>query len=190
MKLNNKGQDPLSGHNHSGHKNLSGGENLIPHVLKKKRGQEEMLGFALIVIIVAVAMLIFIGFMLTRPQKEAVESYEVESFIQSALKFTTNCEDNLERQNIRKLILSCNKGENCLDGQATCDVLENTLKGIVEESWKIENRPEEGYEFEISSGERKLVNFEEGNKTNNYKQASQTLSSGGENVVVSFRAYY
>jgi hypothetical protein len=157
---------------------------------KNKRGQEEMLGFALIVVIVAVAMLIFIGFMLTRPQKEPVESYEVESFIQSLLKYTTNCEDNLERQNVRKLILSCKRGETCLDGQDTCVVLENLLKGIAEESWRIENRPEEGYELEIGLEEQKIVSFEEGNKTRNYKQSSQTLSSGGENVVISFRAYY
>jgi hypothetical protein len=158
--------------------------------LRCKRSQEEMLGFALIVVLVAVAMIIFIGFMVTRPQKEPVESYEVESFIQSALKFTTDCEDNLERQNVRKLILSCKGGENCVDSRATCDVLNGVLKGIVEESWKIEGRPEKGYEVNISVGERKLVSFKEGNKTNNYKQASQALASGGENIEVSFRAYY
>ena len=157
---------------------------------KNKRGQEEMLGFALIVVVVAVGILIFISFMLTRPQKEPVESYEVESFIQSTLKFTTDCRDNLERQNVRKLILSCNRGDTCLDMRLACTVLDTILKDIVEESWRIENRPEEGYEFAISLGEQKLIIFEDGNKTKNYKQASQDLVGGGENIEVSFRAYY
>ena len=59
-----------------------------------KRAQEEMVGFALIVIIVSVILVIFLGFSLRDQGKENVESYEVESFIQSFLQYTSECRDN------------------------------------------------------------------------------------------------
>ena len=116
-----------------------------------KKAQEEMIGFALIIIVVAVIILVFIGFSLKSPQKEAVESYEINSFIQSFLQQTSDCRDNLEYLSIQKLIFDCNDGEICLDGRNTCEVLDSTLRGITEESWKIEESPIKGYNLEIIS---------------------------------------
>ena len=64
--------------------------------IKRKKAQEEMVGFALIIILVAVILLIFLGFSLRDQEKETIESYEVESFIQSFLQYTSDCRDNLE----------------------------------------------------------------------------------------------
>ena len=139
----------------------------------KKRAQEEMVGFALIIIIVAVILLVFIGFSLRKPQKENVESYEVSSFIYSFLGYTTECRDssNLEHLSIEKLIFYCDNNELCLNGQNTCDILSATLKEIAEESWKTgEDRPVKRYELKISSKDKEIIPIiESGKSTENFK---------------------
>ena len=140
---------------------------------KIKKAQEEMVGFALIMIIVAVVLLIFIGFSLRNQEDEAVESYEVDSFIQAFLQYTTDCADGYEPRyhSIRKLIVSCNNQEKCLDKRETCEVLEFTLKGIIKETWKIKgDRPVKGYDLKIISDKDKIIlNISDGNITKNYK---------------------
>ena len=158
---------------------------------KNKSGQEEMVGFALIIILVAVILLIFLGFALRSPQKESVENYEVNSFIQGFLQYTSDCRDNLEYLSIQKLIFDCNDHEMCLDGRNTCDVLNSTLTGIVEESWKIEgDRPIKGYELKISSNEEEILLIKNGNLTGNYKGSAQDFSRSGNSVEIFFTAYY
>ena len=161
--------------------------------MKKRatRGQEEMVGFALIIIIVAVILLIFIGFSLRNPQKENVESYEVDSFIQAFLQYTTDCKDlnNLQYRLVQNLIADCSDNEKCFDERDTCDVLNSTLKGIVEESWKVVGDwPVKGYELEIKSDEAVILLIKKGNVTKNYKSSMQPL--GKKDINILFTAYY
>lgn len=156
----------------------------------KKKGQEEMLGFALIMIIVAVILLVFLGFSLKNSQKEAVKSYEVDSFIQTFLQYTTNCADKYETDylDIQDLVFECEKGEFCLDERDTCEVLELESKGIIENSWKTgEEWPIKGYSLNITSVGEELLSFNEGNITNNYKWSVQILP---RDIEVYFTAYY
>jgi len=155
-----------------------------------RKAQEEMIGFALIIIVVAVIILVFIGFSLKSPQKEAVESYEINSFIQSFLQQTSDCRDNLEYLSIQKLIFDCNDGEICLDGRNTCEVLDSTLRGITEESWKIEESPIKGYNLEIISNGVETLVIEKGNITSNFKGSSQDFSKGGGLTEIFFKTYY
>ncbi|MCK5150128.1 hypothetical protein KAJ87_04345 [Candidatus Pacearchaeota archaeon] len=156
--------------------------------MKHKKAQEEIVGFALIMIIVAVILLIFLGFYLSGSQRDTVESYEVESFIQSILQYTTDCEDHLEYIPIQKLIADCVDDETCLDGRRACDALNSTLKNILKESWKIEgDRPLKGYEFTIFAEGEEMLIIKEGNSTNNYKGSDQFLA---KKIEVFFTAYY
>ncbi len=158
---------------------------------KNRKAQEEIIGFGLIIIIVAVILLVFLGFSLRDQQKEPVESYEVESFIQASLQYTTDCRDNLEYLSIQKLIFNCNNKELCLDGRNTCDVLNTTLKKIVEESWKIKgDRPVKAYRLNITSNEKEMLLIKQGNTTNNYKGSIQDFSRGGNSIEIFFTAYY
>lgn len=157
----------------------------------KRKAQEEMIGFGLIIMLVAVILLIFLGFALRSPQKETVEDYEVNSFIQAFLQYTTECQDNLEYISVRKLIFDCNENEMCLDGKSACEVLGTTLEGIMEESWRVgAEYPVKGYELIINSSEKELMKLEEGNKTKNYKGAMQDFSKSGVLIEISFNAYY
>tara|TARA_B100000315_G_C14536055_1_gene568494 strand:+ start:241 stop:714 length:474 start_codon:yes stop_codon:yes gene_type:complete len=157
-------------------------------MISKKKAQEEMVGFALIIIVVAVILLVFIGFSIRNSEKENVESYEVESFIQTALQYTTDCRDHLEPIPVQKLIIDCRNNEFCLDGRDSCEVLNNTLNGIVEESWPVsKDTVIKGYDFKIMSDGKEMIIFNKGNVTTGSKGAVQYLSS---NIEVVFTAYY
>lgn len=156
--------------------------------LYSKRAQEEMVGFALIIIIVAVIILIVISFTLTKPREE-IGSYEIESFLQSLLQHTSDCEYNYEFLSIQKLISKCETNTKCLDERNTCDVLNEIVKDILDKAWKIENRPPQGYNFTIISGTEEMISLSKGNQTGNYKGAIQSYK-GLEGLDVYFRVYY
>ncbi len=157
-----------------------------------KRAQEEMVGFALIIIIVAIIMLVFLGFSLRSPQKETVESYEVESFIQSFLQYTTECENNVERLSVQKLIFSCNNKELCINGAKSCDILKSDLSQILNESWKIgADRPVKGYELSIKTDQNQtILELKNGETTVNSKGAVQEFFRSNTLINIIFRAYY
>ena len=158
-----------------------------------KRAQEEMIGFALIIILVAVILLVFLGVSLNKNKKDFLGYNEIDSFIQSTLAYTTSCaEDQDTYYSIQKLITECvNYEGDCLDGRKTCDVLNSVLKGILDESWKIsKNTPIKGYEFLVGVEETVLISFEEGNSTNNYKGSVQEFSSRGLSIIIDLTAYY
>ena len=156
-----------------------------------KLGQEEMVGFVVIVIIVSVILLILLGFMLRKPSSEAVKNYEVESFIQASLQYTTVCENQIEFLSIQDLIVSCEEGETCLDERNSCEVLNETLKGIIENAWNVkEGSAIKGYKLKVMvDGEEKFT-IEKGNETRNYKGAFQDFSKGSSNYEVSLDVYY
>ena len=162
--------------------------------MKNKKAQEEMIGFVLIVVLVAVIGLIFLGFSLRNPQKEAVESYEVESFIQSFLQYTTDCGNYRENYlPLQKLISACVDEETCLDERESCDVLNSTLTEIIEKSWKVEgDRPIQGYKLRIvlEDGTEVIPMINKGNSTKNSKGVSQPFTPLGENYKVDFIVYY
>ena len=139
-----------------------------------KKAQEELVGFGLIMVIVAVILLVFLSLALKNPEKDAVESYETDSFIQAMLQFHTDCEDYTGPLDVKNLIFSCDVGESCLDGRFSCDVLNSTLKEIVESSWKIsEDGPVRGYELGVLINSVEILNIREGNMTNTYKGSRQ-----------------
>ena len=158
--------------------------------MKNKFGQEEMVGFALILILVAIIILVFIGFSIRNPEKESVESYEVESFLHSTLQYTSECENNIEKLSIKKLIVLCNAKNKCLDERDSCDLLKIELENILNESWQIgEERPVKGYELTIRINEnnQSLLEIKKGEITKSLKGSSQPLSKGME---IFFKAYY
>lgn len=158
---------------------------------KLKRSQEEMVGFALIIIVVAVILLIFLGYTLKNSETEAVESYEVNSFIQAFLPYTTDCADNYEPNyySIRELIIACNDNKNCLNERTACEALNITMQSLIETSWETgENRPVKGYELKIDSPSKLLLKMNQGNATNNYQMSVQQL--GKDNLRITLNVYY
>lgn len=159
--------------------------------IKNKFGQEEMVGFALIIIIVAVILLIFLSLSLHDSGKDEVEDYEVRNFLQALSHYTTDCKNNLEYFSIKKLIFRCIKEEKCLDGRETCKVLDENLQSILEGSWKTNgSSPTKGYKLEIIVNEELFKEFQQGNLTGNSKGYPQDFFSGGNEVILNLRVYY
>jgi len=155
-----------------------------------KRAQEEIIGFVVIVVIVSVIILILLSFILTSSDNAAVESYEVESFIQSMLQYTTNCESQIEFLSFQKLIAYCENEGVCLNGINSCEILNSTTKEIIETGWNInEQSAIKGYEFKINTEEKELFFIEAGNKTTNYKGSFQDFARSGEEYGISLTIY-
>jgi len=155
----------------------------------RKKAQEEMVGFALIMIVVAVILLMFVAFSLRNPQKETIESYEVESFIQAFLQYTTDCAEGYEPvyYPLRNLITACNNRDVCSDGRNTCEVLNSTLREIVKGSWQVEaETPVKGYELKILFDNTQILVIKNGNQTSNSKGAVQYFKG----IDILFTAYY
>lgn len=148
-----------------------------------------MIGFALIIILVSVILLIFLGFSIKDSKTENLESYEVESFLQGLLQHTTNCEDNFEYLSVRKLIFSCMNNEKCLNGEESCEILNSDLNDILEESWKTENSPTKGYVLNVIVNEQELLNLQKGNLTQNYKGSVQYFKKDGSDVDISLKVH-
>ncbi len=100
----------------------------------KRKGQEEMVGFALIIVIVAIIILFFLSFALKSSGKDASESFEIDSFLHSSLQYTTICEERGKNATIRALISSCIGEEECSNGEDSCKILEENLGDMLEEA--------------------------------------------------------
>ena len=159
--------------------------------MKFKRSQEEMIGFALIIILVSVILLAFLGFSLSKPPKDLVNNHEVENFIQAFLQYTTDCEDS-DYLSVQDLIFECYDGSSCSDERDSCEALNNTMKDILIETWPVgEDRPTKAYELIINSeGGDVDIKIREGNFTGYYKGASQIFSRKRTDFNIMFRAYF
>lgn len=162
-------------------------------MMKNKKGQEEMVGFAIIIILVAVILLVFLGISLRNSKEDYTKSYEAQSFVQAVLQYNTDCAKTYEPNylSIQKLISECNDKKNCLDGRDSCEVLESTLEDILEKSWKIEQEGFiKGYELKIISDKtQEIIKIQKGNSTINYKGAVQDFSKNGKQIEILFNVY-
>jgi hypothetical protein len=156
----------------------------------RKKAQEEMVGFALILIIVAVIFIVLLAVYIKRPQVENVGSPEVSSFLQSSLQYTTICEQDIGNVTIQSLISKCNQKEECLYNKDPCKVLNDTLKGIIIESWNIgPENPVRGYNLIINISNKQFLNLTGGVVTNNYKSSEQDLGKEEGLISLLFHAY-
>ncbi|MBU0958006.1 MAG: hypothetical protein KKF56_04325 [Nanoarchaeota archaeon] len=100
----------------------------------KKRGQEEMVGFVLIIIIVAVIALVFLGISLRKAPEEN-ESVKINDLVSSSLRVSSTCYSSNGVQNrLKDLVDLCNSNALCVGGNGTCQVLGDELKIIMDRS--------------------------------------------------------
>jgi len=147
-----------------------------PSFIKNKRGQEEMVGFAFIVIIVAVILVIFLSITLNTNKDEGPQSFEVESFLQVMLSQTTDCHIVTEYLSIKELISSCAESKTCQDGRLSCIALNDYLEEISESAWSVGSSTS-GYKLTVDlNGQPIIPEIFSGNITRNYRGASQNFS--------------
>jgi hypothetical protein len=119
--------------------------------MSRKRAQEEIVGFVLIVVIVAVIFLVFLGMALRKAAPSTMrESRDVAQFIESLTSYTTDCAVSYEPafSDIGGLTRDCYSGANCVNGKTACDVLNRTLREVIGVSWRVNSAgPIKGYVF-------------------------------------------
>jgi hypothetical protein len=103
---------------------------------KKKKAQNEIVGFVLIIIIVSVIGVIFLSFMIGRGEPITQESVQISNLLSASMYYTTDCAINYipNYENGQDLIKSCWNNKICLDDRMACDVLNSTMKKIIGES--------------------------------------------------------
>lgn len=166
---------------------------------KKTKAQEEMIGFALIIILVSVILLAFLGFSLNKSKSEGIPSYEVDNFLQAFLQYTTDCKDYKKYFTIQDLIFECERNPNnkCLnEEETTCEVLNSTLKGILDESWNVSEQSfYKRYELIIyldDDDPKQIIDpIVKGNSTGSYKSGFQefTKTRPKRDFIINFKVY-
>jgi len=106
-----------------------------------KKAQEEIVGFVLIIVLVAVIAVIFLGISLRQPSTaNAQQSTEISSFLNSISSYTSDCEEYKDNyKSVKQLIAGCYEGRICIDSRAECEVLHNTLNNLVSSTYTVAN---------------------------------------------------
>jgi len=101
---------------------------------KINKGQQEMVGFVLIVVLVVVAAMVFLVISMKQKQGDVGESIEIENLISAILESTTDCAIVFEPQysNVEDLIKSCQENDICSNlDKSACDYLDEKLNEIM-----------------------------------------------------------
>jgi len=101
--------------------------------MRLKKGQAEIVGFVLIIVIVSVVFLVFLGISLRKNVADVTESRDVYQFLESSMEYTTSCVTSFypDYRKLGELFDECLSGNNCLDGEESCDILNETLGNII-----------------------------------------------------------
>lgn len=157
-------------------------------------GQQEMVGFILIVVMVVVGLMVFLVISLKKPAVE-VESAQAENILSSVLRTTSDCVVNEpDRESIRELFGRCYGGRDCVNlNMKACSYLNRTLAGLLKSA--IATEPViEAYELTAywESDETKLpleVRIVNGycNSSRSVKGAMQSIAADSGNLNVYFK---
>jgi hypothetical protein len=157
-----------------------------------KKGQQEMVGFVLIIVLVIIALLIGLTITLrNQGNKEPLQDQQVEQALQSILEHTSNCAINFEPNydNYEELFKSCEQQKNCKNlQQSACEHLNNTLPTILERIYATEAKTTayklDSYAEETTTN-KPLISIQEGNCNNKAsKTAQKRILYGTENIII------
>lgn len=154
----------------------------------KKKGQEEVVGFVLIVVIISVIALVFLGITIRQGGSSAKNTAQVSQFLDSAILYTTNCtiSSQLDYANVGDLISRCRfRGSKCLSGMDICKSLNQSLNELLSASWMIgKDNPYKGYNFTaFDAVGNSIVSVTKGNCSYNRQGADRPYP---ENISIQF----
>ena len=129
-----------------------------------KRGQEEIVGFVAVVIIVSIIILLALSISLRQKPERSRESREVRQFLESVMKYTSECALSYEPNyaSLGELLPACLSAKKCTSGKEPCDVFEDNMNDILDKSWKVGGEyPISGYNFTTSYRANSTANTED-----------------------------
>lgn len=155
----------------------------------KKKGQQEMVGFVLIVVLVMVGLMIFLVISL-RQDKVTENDVEVKNLLSAMMKYTTECAVVAEPQydTLEGLFKSCYSTKRCKNlNKGSCDYLNETLKDVVEAMLASEatiNAYQIDFLSKDDEGEQGIMRILEGNCTGEVASAQRDVVSSGNHLVI------
>jgi hypothetical protein len=166
--------------------------------VNNKKAQHEIVGFAIIIVIVAVIGLIFLSLSLGKGEVIKKTSVEISDFLQASMHYTTNCTTNYipNYKNLQDLIKSCYRNEKCIniEDKMACEVLEETYSKIISLSFQVSDiGKNKAYnlniyyeDLEINLAPEYIMNFTEGNfiECNSESGASQEIFLNPGQIIV------
>jgi len=152
-----------------------------------KKGQQEIVGFVLIVALVMVVMMVFLVYSLRDSPMEE-DSLEVDNLLNSVMRKTTECIVSFEptHDDFEDLFKSCYEGEECENlGKSACDYLNESLRRVLFEVMKSEASVS-AYQWDFfekeSSGLLRIYEGECGR--GGVSSAKRNLISGSDTLIV------
>ena len=165
--------------------------------MKNKKAQHEMVGFVLIVVIVAVVGVIFLSFSVGRGGSK-VNSAEIGNLLEASMSYTTDCTVSFTPQykDLQELVKSCYRNEQCLNGQSACESLEDNLKRVIDIGLDVgEDGVNKAYKLDVyyralqSENRDGILNVSEGDYSNckseigaSHQILISSISSGSINL--------
>ncbi|MCX6748854.1 MAG: hypothetical protein NT076_04585 [Candidatus Pacearchaeota archaeon] len=155
---------------------------------KIRKSQEEMVGFVLIIVIVAIIGVIFLALSIKKPSSQ-LSSSELNSFLYSSLKYTSSCY-NIEPLSFRELVTACQENKQCDDETRACDTLNRTATELIEGAFVItQDSKYKGYSLRISKNNETLLNLKKEAKGNIVAGEVPIYGLGG-NSYIRLELYY
>ena len=158
----------------------------------KNRGQQEILGFVLIVVMVVVGMMVFLVISL-RNSPETKGSLEVGNLLDAVMRDTTECAIIYEPDydSFEDLFKSCYQGDSCSNlNRPACDYLNESLKAVIDDLMKSE-ADVSFYQIDFfakDSGENsEILKISKGNCTGNMHSAQRSIVSVSDVLIVRMR---
>lgn len=133
---------------------MKSGESQFQKNNMKKKAQEDIAGFVIILVVVMVVLLIVIAIFVGLSRKPSEEnSIESEQFLQALLQYTTECATSYEPAyaSVQELAVKCAEGARCTSARMACEVLNTTLKGAINATFKVNATAQiKGYQVTIT----------------------------------------
>lgn len=162
--------------------------------MNKKKGQQEMVGFVLIVILVVIGLMVFL-IISTRSGDEDVKSVEVANMLNALMKHTTDCAVVYvpDYDSFEDLFKSCHQGDRCSNlgvGVSACDYLNESLRAVMEGMFATEANID-AYQLDFfvkdDEGQQRLLQILEGNCTGAVSAAQRSVVAGSDSLVIRLR---
>lgn len=136
-----------------------------------KKGQIEMMGLMIIVVIISLALLFVVRVVFTKEKIDTTQTYEtsklVESFVNTLFQTSSGCTPDTT---IQDLLIDCAKNPfsggsiACSNGQNSCPYANTTIAAILSQTLDQWGYAETGYEFvAIAPPNQHIIYYSSGN---------------------------
>lgn len=168
---------------------------------KLKKGQQEIMGFIIIVVMVVIIGVILLGIYLRKDKPIEKTDAEISNFLSASLRYTTECTRGTEEsyQNLGDLVKACysRRTLNCLSGLDACQETSRVYGQLINSLWPAgANRPVRAskmsffYVQNLSEEGRTsfLESVSQGNRTGCYsiKSGVTLLSADSGDILLDF----